>query len=101
MTDRKSQLGNVAFGGNWSEEILFNEELNRVLDIIESAAIHCTERDVRGEEFLAAMLYVRKNIKSGPVHCKVMFEALRQENQGLRQQGALKAAQRIRTWAGM
>ena len=38
MVERKDQLRNVAFGGNWSEEILVVDELNRVLGTVEKAA---------------------------------------------------------------
>ena len=101
MVERKDQLGNVAFGGNWSEEILTNERLASVLDCVEAAAVECADRDVEDEEFLAAMLYVRKEIEKGPMLCGAFFKALRTENPGLRQVEAVRVAKMIRGWAGM
>jgi hypothetical protein len=41
MAERKDQLRNVAFGGNWSEEILIVGELRQVLALVETAAADC------------------------------------------------------------
>lgn len=101
MVERKDQLGNVAFGGNWSEEILVVEELREVVALVETAAAECGDRDVEDEAFLAAMLYVRKNVEKGPMLCTAFFKALRQENQSLRRSEAVRVARMIRTWAGM
>lgn len=101
MAERKDHLRNVAFGGNWSEEILIVDELRRVLGVIDAAAAECAERDVESEEFLSAMLYVRKNIEKGPMLCGAFFKALRIENQSLRRAEALRVAAMIRGWAGL
>ena len=101
MVERKDQLRNVAFGGNWSEEILIVGELRQVLALVEAAAADCAERDVETEEFLAAMLCVRKNIEKGPMLTSAFFKALRIENQSLRRAEALRVAKMIRGWAGL
>ena len=88
MMERKDQLRNVAFGGNWSEEILIVDELRRVLALVEASAADCADRDVATEEFLSAMLYVRKNIEKGPMLTGAFFKALR-------------VAKMIRGWAGL
>ena len=101
MTDRKAQLGNVAFGGNWLEEILITEELQNVLHIVEMAAQDCADRDVQTEEFLEAMLYVRKNIEKGPMLTGAMFKALVNPDQEQRRHLALDVARMVRLWAGL
>lgn len=101
MAKCKDHLRKVAFGGDWSEEILIVGELRRVLQLVETAAADCADRDVEDEEFLAAMLYVRKNIEKGPMLCGAFFKALRTENQSLRRAEALRVAKMIRGWAGM
>ncbi|MHC0055449.1 hypothetical protein [Actibacterium sp. D379-3] len=101
MAERKDQLRNVAFGGNWSEEILIVGELRQVLALVETAAADCADRDVETEEFLSAMLYVRKNIEKGPMLTGAFFKALRIENQSLRRAEALRVAKMIRGWAGL
>lgn len=99
--EKKKQLGNLAFGGNWSEEILVTDELNRALDAITLAATNCGVRDVEDEALLSAMLYVRKNVEKGPMLCAAFFKAIRIENQGLRYIEVCKVEHQIRQWAGM
>lgn len=101
MATRKQQLGNVAFGGAWSEEIQTVGELCDVLSVIEAAAAECADKDVEDEAFLAAMLFVRKNIEKGPMLSSAMFKALRTENQAIRRSEALRITRMIRTWAGL
>jgi hypothetical protein len=99
--EKKKQLSNVAFGGNWSEEILVNDELEAVLNVIAQAVTHCANRDVEDEALLNAMLYIRKNVEKGPMLCTAFFKAIRIENQGLRQAESCKAEYLIRQWAGV
>lgn len=101
MAERKDQLRNVAFGGNWSEEILIVDELRQVLDLVDSAAEDCADRDVEDEEFLAAMLYVHKNIEKGPMLCEAFFKGLRCQDQVLRRAETRRVAKMIRGWAGL
>ena len=101
MTEKKNQLGNVAFGGNWSEEILILDELHSILDVIDRAVEDCTERDVEDEELHRAMLYIRKNVEKGPMLCVAFFKALKIENQGLRQERLNEVGSMIRMWAGV
>ncbi len=99
--DKKKQLGNVAFGGNWSEEILIMDELHSILDVIDKAVDDCMDRDVEGEDLHQAMLYVRKNVEKGPMLCVAFFKALKIENQSLRQERLQEVGNRIRMWAGV
>ena len=99
--EKKKQLRNVAFGGNWSEEILVKDELRIVLGVIEQAVTNCSTRDVEDEALLNAMLYVRKNVEKGPMLCAAFFKAIRIENQGLRYTEACKVEYMIRMWAGV
>lgn len=99
--DKKNQLGNVAFGGNWSEELLVLDELHSILDVIEKAIEDCAERDVEDEALLQAMLYVRKNVEKGPMLCVAFFKAIRIQNQGLRQERLQEVGNMIRLWAGV
>jgi hypothetical protein len=100
MVERKEQFKNVAFGGNWSEEILVNEELSSILGIIDMAANKCREKDVEDEALLNAMLYVRKNVEKGPMLCAAFFKALRIQDQNLRYNEVNRVNLMIRTWAG-
>jgi len=99
--DKKKQLGNVAFGGNWSEEILILDELRSILDVIDKAIDDCMERDVEDEDLHRAMLYVRKNVEKGPMLCVAFFKALKIENQCFRQERLQEVGNMIRLWAGV
>ncbi|MEO0916203.1 MAG: hypothetical protein AAFY31_04360 [Pseudomonadota bacterium] len=67
MAERKTQLGNVSFGGNWSEEILAADEINSVLSVIDAAAAECPDRDVEDESLEAALTYIYMRIEKGPM----------------------------------
>jgi len=99
--DKKKQLSNVAFGGNWSEQILVSDELQAVLDVIHRAVQNCTEHDVEDEALLNAMLYIRKNVEKGPMLCAAFFKAIRIQTQTLRYSETCKVEQMIRIWAGV
>ncbi len=99
--DKRKQLGNVAFGGNWSEEILILDELRSVLSVVDQAVEDCMDRDVEDEELHRAMLYVRKNVEKGPMLCEAFFKAIRIKNQSLRQEQLKNVGKMIRTWAGL
>lgn len=99
--DKKKQLGNVAFGGNWSEEILILDELRSILGVIDKAIDDCMDRDVEDEDLHQAMLYVRKNVEKGPMLCVAFFKALKIENQSLRQERLQEVGNMIKIWAGV
>jgi len=99
--DKKKQLGNVAFGGNWSEEILILDELRSILEVIDKAIDECMDRDVEDEDLHQAMLYVRKNVEKGPMLCVAFFKALKIENQCLRQERLQEVGNMVRLWAGV
>ena len=99
--DKKKQLGNVAFGGNWSEEILILDELRSILGVIDKAIDDCMDRDVEDEDLHQAMLYVRKNVEKGPMLCVAFFKALKIENQSLRQERLQEVGNMIKMWTGV
>ena len=101
MVERKDQLRNVAFGGNWSEEILVVDELNRVLVTVEKAADECRDRDVLDDELLAAMQYVEHKIEKGAMLKAAFFGGLKIQDQSRRRVEAMRVSGMIRTWAGM
>lgn len=101
MTERKEQLGNVAFGGNWSEEILIVDELRQMLGVLESAAACCAETDVEDDNLGDALQYVQRHIEKGAMLAAAFTSALRIENQNSRRAEAQRVAGMIRLWAGL
>ncbi len=99
--ERKDQLSNVAFGGNWSEEILVSEELREKLNTIEVAVSECMDRDVETETLHRALLYVRENVEKGPMLSEAFFRGLKVESQILRQRELERVFEMILDWAGV
>ncbi|MCD9147934.1 hypothetical protein [Pseudophaeobacter flagellatus] len=100
MTDIKKQLSNVAFGGSWSEEILSTASLKAALHVINQAAEECAERDVATEELEEALGYIRAKIGKGSELAGQFSKAIRDPDQVMRKQGALRVAKSITRWAG-
>lgn len=101
MVERKKQLGNVAFGGNWSEEILIVGELKLVLAVIEGAVAESPDRDVFDADLRVALEYVSANIEKGPMLVEAFMKGLRTENQGIRHAELHRVYEMIHNWAGL
>lgn len=99
--DFKNKMSNVAFGGNWSEELVTLQELRLVLEDLDWAVENCTEQDVTTEAVLASLLYVRKNIEKGPMHVEAFLRATRIEIATIRQVDLKKSVDRIKLWSGV
>lgn len=54
--ERKQQLGNVAFGGAWSEQIAGREALRDALDLVSQAAARTADEDLTEDRELRAAL---------------------------------------------
>ena len=96
----KKQLGNVAFGGNWSEELVDKDQLKRTLSIIERAAKDCTRRDVRCRQLEKALEEISQTIEKGPQLTRRFMRALAEPNPGLRHIEANRVARIIRRSTG-
>lgn len=95
MTEKKKQLGNVAFGGNWSEELVDKDQLQRTLSIIERAARDCARRDVRSRPLEKALNEISLTIEKGPQLTRRFMRALSEPNPGLRHMEANRVARII------
>lgn len=98
--DMKGKLGNVSFGGNWSEDILANDQLHSVLGVLDLAACDCADTDVRGERLDAALSYVAEHIEKGGGLAAALRQALDQPEAWLRQEAALRVVEQIRRIVG-
>lgn len=100
MTDIKTQLTNVAFGGSWSEEILRVSDMADALKVIFDAARTCTKVDVRTVELVAALDFVAARIEKGPQLKAQFLKAVVIDNQQIRHDAAKKVFRQIQAWAG-
>jgi hypothetical protein len=101
MTDMKTQLSNVAFGGSWSEEILDRSKLNNALEVIARAVEDCTEYDMRTPALFEALAYIKDHIGKGSELTDGFLQALAQPNPSLRYAEAKHCEANIIRWSGM
>ncbi|WP_339713347.1 hypothetical protein [uncultured Sneathiella sp.] len=100
MTEKKKQLGNVSFGGNWSEQLVDIDRLKRMLSVIERAARDCASRDVRSRPLEKALEEISLTIEKGPQLTRRFMRALAEPNPGLRHMEASRVARIIRRSVG-
>lgn len=97
--DRKGQLGNVAFGGAWSEQIPRKERIAQCVEIIQQAPGRAEEEDLRQDEELAlAIDYIGKNHPKGHEIKRSWTRALGLESPALRQSELHRLARVMTAW---
>ncbi|MDO6725203.1 hypothetical protein Q4560_18195 [Celeribacter halophilus] len=89
--DMKRKLGNVSFGGNWSEDILTSDQLNSVLDLLDAVAARCADEDMRGDRLEDALVYVSVHIEKGDMLAAAMRNGLAMSNPWQRQEAVCRA----------
>ena len=70
----KKKISNVAFGGNWSEELLTQYELAQALLLLQWAVENCREKDVNTSEVQMALHTLTNDLEKG----KMLSDALRE-----------------------
>ena len=96
--DMKGKLGNVAFGGGWTEEMLDRGRLRSALDAPDRAAEGCSDEDMRSEELDNALSFVETHVEKGAALADAFRKALVLAEPWRRREAALLAARRIRRW---
>ena len=99
--DRKQQLGNVAFGGAWSEQIAGDEALEAAMRRLDGAVIDTLAEDLRGDaEMEAALALAASTHPKGPMLVATWGKALGQPNGGLRYAELKRIATALRIGIG-
>ena len=93
--DMKGKLGNVAFGGGWTEEMLDRERLRSVLHTLDRVADGCAEQDMRTGELEDALTFVETNVEKGAALAVAFRAALAFGEPWRRREAALLAVRRI------
>ena len=70
----KKKISNVAFGGNWSEELLTQYELAQALSLLQWAVDNCCVKDVNTSEVQMALHTLTNDLEKG----KMLSDALRE-----------------------
>ena len=66
----KKKISNIAFGGNWSEELLTKYELAQALSLLQWAVNNCREKDVNTSEVQKTLHTLTNDLEKG----KMLFE---------------------------
>jgi hypothetical protein len=93
--DMKGKLGNVSFGGNWSEDILAKDQLHSILDFLDLVACRCADEDMRGDRLEEALAYVSEHIEKGDMLGEALWRALALFEPLQRQEAAIRAVRLI------
>ena len=99
--DRKQQLGNVAFGGAWSEQIEADERLAASMDRLDKAVRDTLYEDLRGFADVAeALEIVCRSHPKGRILAAAWGKALGLPNAGLRSQELMRISTALRAGLG-
>ncbi|AZV00416.1 hypothetical protein pthi1_p51 [Paracoccus phage vB_PthS_Pthi1] len=100
--DRKQQLGNVSFGGAWSEQIADDEALALAMARLDGAVIDTMNDDLRGDpELEGALARTAAAHPKGPMLAKAWSKALAMPNPGLRSAELQRIATALRAGIGV
>jgi len=84
--ERKRQLSNVAFGGDWSEKIAGNEALIEAMAVLERAIDRTEDEDLRADAVtLQAIALVTAKVQKGGDMAQAWAKALTLPHPALRQ----------------
>ena len=99
--ERRQQLKNVAFGGEWSEAIPLREDVRRALDVLEMAVLASADQDPCENDVLEAVDALTSRIARGESMAKSWRDAGRVQDQGLRRAALDKVLRTIRSGVGL
>ena len=91
-------MRNVAFGGNWSEELVSLNEYECALAVLQHAIDVCAEEDPRGPELEEALIYLAQRIEKGAGLTQRFRKALTIPHQEQRVHEASQALRLIKNW---
>lgn len=63
----KKKISNVAFGGNWSEELITEYEILESLASLQWAVDNCRKREVNTPKVNAALIHLTKDLEKGKI----------------------------------
>ena len=98
--ERKDQLKNVAFGGDWSEQIVVRERVAACLATAERAVRESHVLDPCREDVLAAIGFLCSRIARGGIIAESWSKAGGIADQGLRRRALEQAMKNIRSGIG-
>lgn len=96
--DKKNQLKNVAFGGDWSESIKSNDEISVIVKRLENIYKRCSYEYIQDSEFNDILEYVENNIEKGQIFSHSFQRNIRYKDPLKRKYELLKTINLIKKW---
>lgn len=96
--DKKKQLKNVAFGGDWSEKALDDYEREVFLDKLRRVYQQSMTGELKYRELQEISTYIRENIEKGNLLAKSFEEKTRIKDRHQRKIALLKVINIIKLW---
>ena len=96
--DKKKQLKNVAFGGDWSEKTLADYEREVFLDKLRRAYQQSMTGELKDRELQEISTYIRENIEKGDLLAKSFEEKIRIKDLHQKKIALLKVINIIKLW---
>lgn len=98
--ERRGQLRNVAFGGDWSEQIPIREEVRSAINELEVAVLASADEDPNGEAILTVVDALCARVARGDRMAASWREAGSIQNQGLRYAALARVFRNIKSGIG-
>lgn len=96
--DKKKQLKNIAFGGDWSEKTLADYEKEVFLDKLRKTYQKSMTGELKDRELQEILIYTRKNVEKGNLLAKSFEEKINIKNSYQRKTELLKVINIIKLW---
>ena len=96
--DKKKQLKNVAFGGDWSEKTLDDYEREIFLDKLRRVYQQSMTGEFKYREIQEILTHIRENIEKGDLLAKSFEEKIRIKDPHQRKIALLKVINIIKLW---
>lgn len=96
--DKKKQLKNIAFGGDWSEKTLADHEKEVFLDKLRKTYQKSMTGELKDKELQEILIYIRKNVEKGNLLAKSFEEKIKIKNSHQRKTELLKVINIIKLW---
>ncbi len=96
--DKKKQLKNVAFGGDWSEKTLADYEREVFLDKLRRSYQQSMTGELKDRELQEISTYIRENIEKGDLLAKSFEEKIRIKDPHQKKIALLKVINIMKLW---
>lgn len=97
--DKKTLLSNISFSGDWSEELLVQDDYLAHLSLLEQGIADCLEFDIlENPKILEALEFMTENIEKGADYAKSYKKAAHEPNPHLRRYELQRAVKYMCRW---